>query len=98
MSASLSLILLVEFFHFLLIRCLVALIHDHLTGHQIWLGVLLVIWHHSNHLRVVEHLVRNLPIVLLHLLHTHAHIIHVGWHAAHLVCCLHLSCSVHIEI
>ena len=96
--APLGLVLLVELFHFLLIWCLVSLIHDHLAGHQVLLRVLLIVRHHAHHLWVVEHLVRHLSLVLLHLLHVHAHVVHLAWHAGHLIrCLLHLSCSVHIH-
>ena len=103
MPASLSLVLLVQLFHFLLTRSLVSLIHNHLIGHHVLLRVLLVVWHHAHHLRVVKHLIRHLSLILLlHLLHTHAHVVHVSrhvsWHARHLThCLLLLSCSVHIH-
>lgn len=98
MTASFGFVFLVQFFHFLLIWCLVPLIHDHLISHQVLLSILLVVWHHAHHLWVVKHLIRHLRIILLHLLHAHAHVVHVVWHSAHLIGCLHLSCSVHIEI
>lgn len=98
MPAHLCLVLLVELFHFLCIWCLVSLIHDHLVRHQVLLHVLHVAWIQAHHLLVVEHLIRHLPLVLLHLLHTHAHVVHLSRHAGHLISrLLHLSCSVHIH-
>jgi hypothetical protein len=95
MPAPLGLVLLVQLFHFLLIWCLLSIIHDHLTGHQVLLRVLLIIWHHTHHLWVIEHLIRHLSILLLHLLHAHAHVVHVT-HVVHVVHVIHVIHVVHV--
>ena len=97
-SAPFSFIFLVHLIHFLLRWVLVSLIHHHLVAHEYLLGsVLLVVWHHSHHLWVVQHLIRHLTVVALHLLHAHSHVSHVSWHSGHLVCTLHLIICVHIK-
>lgn len=98
MSASLSLVFLVELLPLLLSRGGESLVHSHLVVHHVLLLELslAVVAHHAHHL-VVEHLLRHLAVLTLHLLHVHTHVVHIGWHCRHLVG-LHLVCSVHIEI
>ena len=104
MTASFSLVLLVEFLSLFLSRSWEALVHGHLVVHHVLLLrelSLAIVSHHAHHsLWVVKHLRWHLPILILHLLHVHTHVVHLGWHTGHLIHLvgLHLVCSVHIEI
>jgi hypothetical protein len=98
-TASLSLILLIEFLSLLLSGSGEALVHGHLVVHHVLLLLelaLSLVAHHSHHSLVVEHLLRHLLVLALHLLHIDTHVVHISGHGCHLVC-LHLVCSVHIQ-
>ena len=98
-TASLSLILLIEFLSLLLSGSWETLVHGHLVVHHVLLLLelaLSLVAHHSHHSLVVEHLLRHLLVLALHLLHVDTHVVHISGHGCHLIR-LHLVCSVHIQ-